>query len=97
MLRTSTGDGKIAFIHPDDIAEVSVRALTTRDHRGEALVITGPRALSYAEMAAMIGTAIGEAVRFEPITDAEARIGTAPTPRRSWTSGARSEKGASTR
>jgi uncharacterized protein YbjT (DUF2867 family) len=77
VLRSSTGEGKIAFIHPGDIAEVAVRALTTREHDGEALVITGPRALSYAEMAAAIGTAIGESVRFLPITDAEveARVG----------------------
>lgn len=74
VLRSSTGDGKIAFIHPDDIAEVAVRALST--HSGsEAIVITGPRALSYAEMAALIGTAIGESVRFVSITDAEARVG----------------------
>lgn len=76
VLRTSTGDGKIAFIHPADIAEVSVRALTTQGHHGEEWVITGPRALSYAEMAAVIGTAIGESVRFERITDEEARVGT---------------------
>jgi uncharacterized protein YbjT (DUF2867 family) len=76
VLRSSTGNGKIAFIHPDDIAEVAVRALTTRDHHGEAMVITGPRVLSYAEMAAAIGTAIGESVRFVRITDAEARAGT---------------------
>ena len=75
VLRSSTGEGKIAFIHPGDIAEVAVRALTTREHDGEALVITGPRALSYAEMAAAIGTAIGVSVRFIPITDAEARVG----------------------
>jgi uncharacterized protein YbjT (DUF2867 family) len=77
QLRSSTGEGKIAFIHPGDIAEVAVRALTTREHDGEALVITGPRALGYAEMAAAIGTAIGESVRFLPITDAEveARVG----------------------
>jgi uncharacterized protein YbjT (DUF2867 family) len=75
LLRSSTGEGKIAFIHPGDLAEVAVRALTTREHDGEALVITGPRALSYAEMAAAIGAAIGESVRFIPITDAEARVG----------------------
>lgn len=78
VLRTSTGEGKIAFIHPDDIAEVSVRALTTNDHHGDALVITGPRALSYAEMAATIGAALDKEVRFESISDEEARVGTDP-------------------
>lgn len=78
VLRTSTGEGQIAFLHPADIADVAVRALTTREHLGEALVITGPRARSYAEMAAVIGDAIGETVRFETITDDEARMGSGP-------------------
>lgn len=73
VLRMSTGSGKIAFIHPDDIADVAVKALTTRAHDGEALVITGPRALSYGEMASRIGAAIGKTVRFEEISDEEAR------------------------
>lgn len=73
VLRTSTGSGKIAFIHPGDIADVAVKALTTRAHDGEALVITGPRALTYGEMASKIGAAIGKTVRFEEISDEEAR------------------------
>jgi uncharacterized protein YbjT (DUF2867 family) len=73
VLRTSTGSGKIAFIHPGDIADVAVKALTTRAHDGEALVITGPHALTYGEMASQIGAAIGKAIRFEEISDEEAR------------------------
>jgi uncharacterized protein YbjT (DUF2867 family) len=73
VLRTSTGNGKIAFIHPADIADVVVKALTTRAHDGEALVITGPQALTYGEMASRIGAAIGKTIRFEPISDEDAR------------------------
>ena len=73
VLRTSTGNGKIAFIHPADIAAVVVKALTTRAHDGEALVITGPQALTYGEMASRIGAAIGKTIRFEQISDEEAR------------------------
>jgi uncharacterized protein YbjT (DUF2867 family) len=72
VLRSSTGAGTIAFIHPDDIAAVATAALTTRDYDGQALVITGPEALSYGEMAATIGRAIGKPVRFEEITDRQA-------------------------
>ncbi|MES1184631.1 MAG: SDR family oxidoreductase [Myxococcales bacterium] len=72
VLRTSTGQGKIAFIHPDDIADVATAALLTRDHDGKALVITGPEALSYGEMATTIGGAIGKRVRFEEISDEQA-------------------------
>jgi uncharacterized protein YbjT (DUF2867 family) len=72
VLRSSSGQGKIAFIHPDDIAAVAIAALTTRNHDGVALVITGREALSYGEMAATIGRAIGKPVGFEEITDLQA-------------------------
>lgn len=72
VLRTSTGNGKIAFIHPADLADVAVELLT-RPASDEALVITGPEALSYPEMAAMIGAAIGRTIRARRLSDAEAR------------------------
>jgi len=75
VLRSSTGEGKIAFIHPADIADSAVHALTTRELRRKAVVITGPKALSYAEMADVIGAAIGKRIRYEPISDSEARFG----------------------
>jgi len=75
VLRTSTGQGKIAFIHPDDIADVATAALITRDYAGQSLVITGPEALSYGEMAATIGRVIGKRVRFEEISDKQAYEG----------------------
>ncbi len=98
VLRSSTGKGKIAFIHPDDIADVATAALTTRDHDGQSLVITGPEALSYGEMAATIGVAIGKrsASRRSPTSrrmrawsggPVKARMRT-----RSWTSGVRCAK-----
>jgi uncharacterized protein YbjT (DUF2867 family) len=75
VLRSSTGKGKIAFIHPDDIAHVATAALTTRNHDGQSLVITGPEALSYGEMAAALGDAIGKRVHFEELSDEQAFAG----------------------
>jgi uncharacterized protein YbjT (DUF2867 family) len=72
VVRASTGDGRIAMIHPDDIAAVAVAALTTAEYEGRALAVTGPEALTYAEMTAKIGAAIGRDLRFEPTTDEEA-------------------------
>jgi uncharacterized protein YbjT (DUF2867 family) len=72
VLRSSTGRGKIAFIHPDDVAAVATVSLTTRDYDGQALVVTGPEALSYGEMTATIGKAIGKPIRYEEITDEQA-------------------------
>jgi len=72
ILRSSAGEGKIAFIHPDDMAAVAATALITRKHDGKALVITGPEALSYREMAATIAQTIGKPIDFEEISDHEA-------------------------
>jgi uncharacterized protein YbjT (DUF2867 family) len=71
VVRASTGDGRIAMIHPDDVARVVVEALLSEQALG-ALRVTGPAALSYAEMTAQLGAAIGRPLRFEPISDREA-------------------------
>lgn len=73
VLRSATGHGRIPFIHPADIADVAVEALIRPEYIGESLAITGPDALSYAQMAAIIGAAIGKDVRFEEISEEEAR------------------------
>jgi uncharacterized protein YbjT (DUF2867 family) len=73
VVRTSTGDGKIPFIHSSDIADVIIKALTTLKYIGACLPITGPEALSYAEMTAKIESAIGKPLRFETISDDEER------------------------
>jgi uncharacterized protein YbjT (DUF2867 family) len=73
VVRSATGDGKIPFIHSIDIADVAVAALTSRDYDGASLPITGPEARSYAEMTETIARAIGKPLRFEAISDEEAR------------------------
>jgi uncharacterized protein YbjT (DUF2867 family) len=69
IVRSPTGDGRIAFIHPDDIAAVATAALTTQNYEGESLPVTGPEALSYAEMTAKLAAAIGKPLKFEPISE----------------------------
>jgi uncharacterized protein YbjT (DUF2867 family) len=73
VVRAPTGDGRIAFIHPDDIAAVATGALTTRDYEKESLPITGPEALTYGQMTAKIGATVGKPLRFQPISDQEER------------------------
>jgi uncharacterized protein YbjT (DUF2867 family) len=75
VVRAATGAGKIAFIHSDDIAEVATAALTGNQYEGESLAISGPKALSYADMVATIGARIGRPLRFEPISDEQERRG----------------------
>jgi len=73
VVHSPTGDGKIAFIHPDDIAAVATKALTTRELDGESLPITGPEALSYSEMTAKISAAIGKPLKFQPMSEEQVR------------------------
>lgn len=73
ILRSATGHGKIPFIHPADIADVTVEALIRPEYLGESLAITGPDALSYAQIGAVIGAAIGKEVRFEETSEEDAR------------------------
>ena len=73
VVRASTKDGKRAFIHSDDVAAVVTKALMMREYDGKTLPITGPEALSFVEATEKIGTAIGKHLRFEAISDGEAR------------------------
>jgi uncharacterized protein YbjT (DUF2867 family) len=72
VVRSSTADGRRAFIHSDDIAAVAVEALTSAQYEGQYLAITGPEALSFAEVTSKIGAAIGKKLRFVAISDEEA-------------------------
>jgi uncharacterized protein YbjT (DUF2867 family) len=73
VVRAATGDGRIPFIHPNDIAGVVMEALIDPQYAGASLPITGPAALSYAEMGAKIGAAIGKPVRFQALSGEQAR------------------------
>jgi uncharacterized protein YbjT (DUF2867 family) len=73
IVRASTGEGRRAFIHSEDIAAVATAALTTHEFDGESLPITGPEALTFAEATKRIASAIGKGLTFQPISDQEAR------------------------
>ena len=72
IVRASTGEGRRAFIHSEDIAAVATAALTMPEYDGESLPITGPEALTFAEATAKIASAIGKELAFQPISDQEA-------------------------
>lgn len=59
VIRTCAGDGLAAFVDARDIASVAVVALTEEGHEGKEYTLTGPTALSFDEMAAVLSTATG--------------------------------------
>ena len=62
------GDVRTPFVDADDIADVAVAALTEPGHAGRLYELSGPRALTYAEVAGEIARAAGRDVRYVPIT-----------------------------
>lgn len=58
-----TGDGAQAFVDVGDIAAVAAAALTGDGHAGRAYDLSGPRALTFAEVADVISTHAGRPVR----------------------------------
>jgi len=57
------------FVDVNDIADVAVAALTEDGHHGEVYEVTGPRALTFTEVAREISLATGREVQFVRIPD----------------------------
>lgn len=66
---TATGDGRVPFIDADDIAAVGAAALLGETPLNRDLILTGPRALSYDEVASIIAAAAGRPVRHERLSE----------------------------
>jgi (4-alkanoyl-5-oxo-2,5-dihydrofuran-3-yl)methyl phosphate reductase len=73
VARCAAGSGAMPFIHSDDIADVAVAAMTRPQYAGQSLPITGPEALSFADMTAKVGAVTGRRLRFESLSDDEER------------------------
>ena len=62
------GDVREPIIDVEDIADVAVAALTEDRYSGELYEVTGPRLMTFAEMAEVLSNAIGRQIRHLPIT-----------------------------
>lgn len=65
----NTGDGRVAFITRDDVAAVAAALLAGRGERNRAYDVTGPAAVSWRDVAAMITDISGVAVEVVDLTD----------------------------
>ncbi|WP_030269255.1 NAD(P)H-binding protein [Streptomyces sp. NRRL B-24484] len=54
-------------VHEEDVADVAVTALTTDGHRSAAYSLTGPQSLTQRDQVALLGEALGRAIRCERI------------------------------
>ncbi|WP_432547331.1 Rossmann-fold NAD(P)-binding domain-containing protein [Kineococcus sp. SYSU DK004] len=67
-LALPAGDAVEPFVDADDVADVAVEVLLGGRHRGAVLELSGPRPLSFADVAAELTRASGHEVRYVPST-----------------------------
>ncbi|MGV9662516.1 SDR family oxidoreductase [Nocardia niigatensis] len=66
-------DAALAMIHPRDIADIAVAALTGPELRGRTVGLTGPEAISFRAQIAALSEAVGREIPIVTITPEEAR------------------------
>ncbi len=69
------GDAGMSLIDARDIARVAVKALTEDGHEGEAYELTGPDAISNAEIAEILSTLTGRKINYVDVTEEQAKNG----------------------
>jgi uncharacterized protein YbjT (DUF2867 family) len=73
MLTLPMEDAKIASIDACDVAEVAATILTSSGHEGKIYPLTGPEALSMAEVAERLSVVTGKTIRYVNIPPEEAK------------------------
>ena len=63
----AAGDAKVSMVDVRDNADVAVAALTEPGHEGKTYELTGPQALTHAEVAQGLSKALGRQVSFVDI------------------------------
>jgi len=62
------GEGREAFVDADDIAAVAVAAFEDDRHIGQAYTLSGPRLLSFEDVAAEISKVNGKPLKYVPLS-----------------------------
>jgi uncharacterized protein YbjT (DUF2867 family) len=61
------GDAAVSAVDVRDIADVAAATLTEDGHQGATYTLTGPAAVTHAEMAAALGAALGREITFTDV------------------------------
>ncbi len=67
--RLSAGEGAVSFVDARDVAEIAARVLLRDDDFDRAYTLTGPAALTHAQVAQTISAAAGKPASYEAIDD----------------------------
>nr|WP_260860067.1 NmrA family NAD(P)-binding protein [Streptomyces cupreus] len=68
-------DAPIAMVDPSDVASTSAVVLTTAGHTGRTYELTGPEAISYADVARRLSSVLGRSVEYVDVPDVAAVFG----------------------
>ncbi|MFN2555881.1 MAG: NmrA family NAD(P)-binding protein [Nitriliruptorales bacterium] len=67
--------GRIAMIDPRDVAAATTVTLTTAGHEGQTYELTGPQAITYAQVAEELSAVAGRGVQFVAVPEKVTRQG----------------------
>jgi NAD(P)H dehydrogenase (quinone) len=84
VIRGPAGDGRVAAVARDDIADVALAALLSDEHAGAAYELSGGEAFTMTEAAEIITRETGREVRFVNETLEEARESRRPSGAPDW-------------
>ena len=73
MIAAPIGDARVSVVDVRDNAAVAVAALTEDGHEGRTYMLTGPEALTHADMAERLGAATGRKIAFVDASEDDMR------------------------
>ena len=69
------GSARISFVDPRDVAAVATETLVEDGHVGQTYILTGPEAVSYAEVAERLGAVLDRRIDYVDVPPETARAG----------------------
>ncbi|MFD7259079.1 SDR family oxidoreductase [Streptomyces sp. NPDC059874] len=78
------GDARIAMVDPHDVATAAAAVLVTSGHDGRTHVLTGPEAITYAEVARLLSNVLGRPIEYVDVPDDAAVAGMAQAGLPQW-------------
>ncbi len=73
VIRAPAGNGRVAWVARDDVADVAVAVLAGSGHEGRTYDVTGPEALTMRETAERLSAACGREITYEAQSPHEVR------------------------
>ena len=66
-LYAPAGQARVAMIDPRDVGAAAAALLSSRGHEGQTYLVTGPEAITFAQVAAGLSAAVGRGIEFTDI------------------------------